>query len=79
MKKYNETDFEHLRSCRIFTIADLIGRYLIHRTPEEFHDFLIDKVQCSTIFTNEIMAILDAWTSKKLNIHRSNLDTKIQD
>jgi len=62
------SDIDRLHSCSIFTIADLIGRYLIHRTSNDFQEFLTSKVKCSQSFTNEIVILMNQWTRKHLQI-----------
>lgn len=49
-------------------MTDLIGRYLIHKTPDRFRQFLIKKVKCSQLFTDEIMKLLNLWTEHNLQI-----------
>jgi hypothetical protein len=49
-------------------MTDLIGRYLIHKTPDEFRHFLIDKVQCTEVFTEEIIQLMHTWTLHHLQI-----------
>lgn len=56
-------------------MTDLIGRYLIHKTSEEFREFLIEKVQCSQSFTNEIIQLMNIWTLHNLQIGRGTRTT----
>ncbi|CAF1225806.1 unnamed protein product [Rotaria sp. Silwood1] len=76
--KRNDIDLDRLRSCYILTMTDLIGRYLIHKTPEEFRYFLIEKVKCSQSFTDEIMQLLYIWTLHNLQIGRGTRTTTLK-
>ena len=59
-------------------MSDLIGRYLIHRTPDDFRQFLIEKIQCSESFTDEIVQLMDKWTSHNLQIGRGTKTTTLK-
>ncbi|CAF3922118.1 unnamed protein product [Rotaria magnacalcarata] len=74
----NDTDLDRLRSCNILTITDLIGRYLIHKTSDEFRQFLTEKLQCSQSFTDDIIQLLQAWTLHNLHIGRSTPATTLK-
>ncbi len=78
MSKRNSTDLDRLRSCYILTMTDLIGRYLIHKTPDEFRQFLIEKVQCSEVFIDEIIQLIDTWTLHNLQIGRGTRTTTLK-
>ncbi|CAF1074847.1 unnamed protein product [Adineta steineri] len=75
LPKRNDMDFDRLRSCYILTMTDLIGRYLIHKTSDEFGQFLIEKVQCSQSFTDEIIQLIDIWTLHNLKVGRGTRTT----
>ncbi|CAF1074481.1 unnamed protein product, partial [Adineta ricciae] len=68
----NSIDFDHLRSCSILTISDLIGRYLIHKTKEDFRRFLIEKVQCSELFVDELVQLIDSWMFYNLQVGKDS-------
>ena len=78
LSKRNTNDFDRLRSCYILTMSDLIGRYLIHRTSDDFRQFLIEKVRCSESFTDEIVQLMDKWTSHNLQIGRGTRTTTLK-
>ncbi|CAF0733635.1 unnamed protein product [Adineta steineri] len=75
LSKRNDMDFDRLRSCYILTMTDLIGRYLIHKTSDEFRRFLIEKGQCSQSFTDEIIQLIDKWTLHNLKVGRGTRTT----
>ena len=58
-------------------MTDLIGRYLIHETPDEFRQFLIEKVKCSPLFTEEIIKLMHVWTLHNLQIGRGTRTTTL--
>ena len=78
MSQRNTKDFDRLRSCSILTMTDLIGRYLIHKTPEDFRRFLLGKVQCTEAFTDEILQLMDAWSSHHLQVGRKTRTTTLE-
>ena len=49
-------------------MTDLIGRYLIHKTSDDFRRFLVEKVRCTEAFTEEIIQLMDAWSSHHLQV-----------
>jgi hypothetical protein len=59
-------------------MTDLIGRYLIHKTPDDFRQFLIEKVQCSQSFTDEIIQLMYTWTLHNLQIGRGTRTTRLK-
>lgn len=59
-------------------MTDLIGRYLIHRTPDDFRQFLIGKVQCTEAFTEEILQLIDAWSLHHLQVGRDTRTITLQ-
>ena len=59
-------------------MTDLIGRYLVHKTPDHFREFLIDKVQCSRAFTDELIQLLDSWTRHNLKVGREARTTTLK-
>jgi len=59
-------------------MTDLIGRYLIHKTPDQFRQFLIEKVQCSEAFIDEIIQLIDTWTLHNLQIGRGTRTTTLK-
>ncbi|CAF3202054.1 unnamed protein product [Rotaria socialis] len=78
LSKRNDTDLDRLRSCNILTMTDLIGRYLIHKTSDEFRQFLIEKLQCSQSFTDDIIQLLQTWTLYNLHIRRGTRVTTLK-
>lgn len=59
-------------------MSDLIGRYLIHRTSDDFRQFLVGKVQCTEAFTEEIIQLINAWTLHHLQVGRGTQTTTLQ-
>lgn len=65
-------DINQLKLINIYTIQDLLGRYLIHDTPEEFHAFLIKTFHCSEKTASVITHLLHQWTKYNLDGIREN-------
>ncbi|UJR34293.1 hypothetical protein I4U23_021697 [Adineta vaga] len=78
LSKPYDTDFDRLRSCSMLTMSDLIGRYLIHKTPEDFREFLIKKIHCSQLFVNEIIQLIEIWILHNLQIGRGTRTQTLQ-
>jgi hypothetical protein len=60
-------DTKQLKLINIYTIQDLLGRYLIHDTPDEFHTFLIKTFQLSEKTASTITHLLHQWTAHNLD------------
>ncbi|CAF3673660.1 unnamed protein product [Rotaria socialis] len=62
----NTDDVEQLKSFNICTMQDLLGRFLIHDTAEEYYSFLIKSFQLSEKTALAITKLFHQWT--KYNI-----------
>ncbi len=51
----------------VYTIQDLLGRYLIHNTPDEFYTFLIKTYQLSENAASTITQLFYQWTRHNLD------------
>lgn len=64
----NSEDIERLKSMHIYTMQDLLGRFLIHDVPEEFHCFLLNSFQVSEQTATIITQLLEKWTKFNLDV-----------
>jgi D-alanyl-D-alanine carboxypeptidase len=69
-------DIKQLKLINVYTMQDLLSRYLIHDTPEEFHTFLIQTFQFSEKTASTITHLLHQWTKYNLDgsIENQKLD-----
>jgi hypothetical protein len=69
-------DIKQLKLINVHTMQDLLGRFLIHDTPEEVHTFLINTFQLSKKTALIITHLLHQWTKYNLDgvIDSKNID-----
>jgi hypothetical protein len=60
-------DIKQLKLINVYTMQDLLGRFLIHDTPEEFHSFLIKIFHLSKKTASNITHLLHQWTKYNLD------------
>ncbi len=60
-------DIKQLKSINIHTVQDLLGRFLVHDTPEEFHVFLTKTFQLSEKTASIITHLLNTWAKFNLD------------
>ena len=65
-------DVEHLKSIHIYTMQDLLGRFLIHDLSDEFQAFLIQTFQLSEPTASMITQLLERWTKYNLDVSRDS-------
>lgn len=63
----NAHDIEQLKLIHVYTMQDLLGRYLIHDTPNEFYTFLIKIYQLSEKTASNITNLFYQWTKYHLD------------
>jgi hypothetical protein len=63
----NLHDIKQLKSINIYTMQDLLGRFLIHDTLEEFHTFLCSTFRLSEKAATTITDLFDRWTKYNLD------------
>ena len=68
VSEINSEDIERLKSMHIYTMQDLLGRFLIHDIPEEFHCFLLNSFQVSEETATIITQLLEKWTKFNLDV-----------
>ncbi|CAF1019519.1 unnamed protein product [Rotaria sp. Silwood1] len=73
----NVYDIKQLKSINIHTMQDLLGRFLIHDTPEEFYTFLINTFQLSEKTASTTTKLLQQWTKHNIDaiIDNKNIDS----
>ncbi|CAF3591152.1 unnamed protein product [Rotaria sordida] len=69
-------DIKQLKLINIHTMQDLLGRFLIHDTPEEFYTFLMNTFQLSEKTASIITNLLHRWTKHNIDtiIDNKNID-----
>jgi hypothetical protein len=72
----NSDDIKQLKLINVHTMQDLLGRFLIHDTPEEFYTFLLNTFQLSKKTASIITHLLHQWTKHNLDgmIDNKNID-----
>ena len=55
-------DVKHLKSIHVYTMQDLLGRFLVHDAPDEFRAFLVNTFQVSEKTTSTVTHLLQRWT-----------------
>lgn len=65
-------DIKQLKLANIYTIQDLLGRFLIHDTPDEFNSFLIKNFQWNEKTASNITILLHQWTQYNINTFIDN-------
>ena len=63
-------DVKHLKSIHVYTMQDLLGRFLVHDAPDEFRAFLVNTFQVSEKTASTITHLLQRWT-------RCNVDSNM--
>jgi hypothetical protein len=58
---------EQLKSRHIYTIQDLLGRFLIHDVSDDFQTFLIHTFQVSEQTGSIITQLLERWAKYNLD------------
>lgn len=66
----SQRDVEHLKSIHIYTMQDLLGRFLIHDVSEQFQTFLIQTFQLSEPTASMITQLFERWTKYNLDLSR---------
>ena len=63
-------DVKHLKSIHVYTMQDLLGRFLVHDDPDEFRAFLVNTFQVSEKTASTVTHLLQRWT-------RYNVDSNV--
>ena len=66
----SQRDVEQLKSIHIYTVQDLLGRFLIHDVSEQFQTFLIQTFQLSEPTASMITQLFERWTKYNLDVSR---------
>ncbi|UJR27585.1 hypothetical protein I4U23_008866 [Adineta vaga] len=60
-------DIERFKLMNVYTIQDLLGRFLIHDTSEDFHTFLMNTFRLSEKTASTISHLFNQWTKYNLD------------
>ncbi|CAF1220232.1 unnamed protein product, partial [Didymodactylos carnosus] len=68
----NQCDMYKLKAINMNSIRDLLGRYLIHDTPEEFQQFLKQTFNLSKTSAQTITRLLHQWVQYNVDCKREH-------
>ncbi|CAF3725019.1 unnamed protein product [Adineta steineri] len=70
-------DIKQLKLINIYTMQDLLGRFLIHDTPEDFYIFLLNTFHLNEKTATIITDLFHQWTKYNLDavVHNTDIDT----